>query len=109
MNKWPSKDQTAAALAGAIALGGLAAACNKSPASPSFTPPVAPSRPRLEIVGLGTPLHYPGDPPTYTVAPGETAQFRAIATLTNGTSRDVTSESLWVSTNYNYMSVIGPG
>jgi hypothetical protein len=73
------------------------AACDKD--SPSQTGPTSPSVvvSRIEIRG------------PQTLAPGETATFRALAFFANGTSRDVTSEASWRSTTSTVVRMEGPG
>ena len=61
------------------------------------------------ILGPGTATSYLGGSPAYVVAPGETAQFRAIAKFADGTTQDVTSEATWQTANDNFLSLSGPG
>src|SRR5262245_36763930 len=89
----------------ALVLAGLLVACDdKSPTAP--TPmPSPPPRPapsqvvlaRLEVSGPAT------------VAPGESVKFTATAFYSDGTSRDVSSESTWDANTSAVLSVTSEG
>ena len=84
----------------ALAIAATLAACNsKSPTSPtSPSNAAAPvSITRLELSG----------PDTASI--GQTVQFRAVAHYTDGTTRDVTGEASWFSSNANLLSLVAPG
>ena len=80
-------------------------ACTKPPNGPS---PGEARLAGLEITGPGTRRTYP-DGIAYSVSPGETAQFKATARFGDGSSRDVTSEATWESSNSNILAVTGAG
>ena len=61
--------------------------------------PTHPSTPRATAIRVEGPA---------SVAPGTTAQYRAIATFTNGSNEDVTSQAAWRSTNASVL-VVGAG
>ena len=61
--------------------------------------PTQPSTPRATAVRVEGPA---------SVAPGATAQFRAIATFNNGNTEDVTAQAGWRSTNTSVL-VVGAG
>lgn len=87
------------ALATLVALMALAT-CGGSPPQPS--PPSPPPPPRPAVNGLR--IEGPA-----SVAPGASASYRAVATFTDGTTGDVTSESIWTSTNSSVLAVQSPG
>ena len=94
-----------------LALGFVAYGCKSEPATaPTGGQSKAPPRlVNVDMVGPGTRNAYLGSAPTWVVAPGETAQFRAIANFDDGSRQDVTSEATWASSNYNYLSTAGSG
>lgn len=73
----------------------------KNPAAPSS--PSAPGGPNANGVAA-TSLNV-GPCPTTTMLPGTTAQLAAQATLADSTSKDVTTQSKWFSTNRNAATV----
>jgi hypothetical protein len=83
----------------ALAIAATLAACHRqtptSPETPSPSGPVTLSR--VEISGPGT------------VFLGQTAQFTAIAHQTDGTTRNVTTEAAWSSSNTSLLSLAAPG
>ena len=94
-----------------LALGCVAYGCKSEPATaPTSSQPKGPPQVvDIDIVGPGTPKQYPNSGPAYVVAPGETAQFRAIAKFDDGSSQDVTGDVTWRSSNYNFLSAAGSG
>ena len=94
-----------------LALGFVAYGCGSEPATaPTGAKPKGPPQiVDIDIVGPGTRKEYLNSAPTWVVAPGETAQFRAIANFDDGSRRDVTGEATWASSNYNYLSAAGSG
>lgn len=78
-----------------------------SPARPSPPPPppppVSPGGPTQP-----SPVSLRVDGPSQ-VAPGGRAQYTATATLPDGSSRDVTAEATWTTTNESVLSLTGPG
>lgn len=94
-----------------LALGFVAYGCGSEPATaPTTAKPKGPPRiVNVDMVGPGTRNAYLGSAPTWVVAPGETAQFRAFANFDDGSRRDVTSEATWASSNHNYLSAAGSG
>lgn len=86
-------------LCGGIAVAGGVAACNsdRTPASP-----LKPSAQPGQATGLT--IEGPG-----TVAPGQTAQFRAVARLAEGGTRDVTAEAVWFSSAGLVLSIANTG
>jgi hypothetical protein len=76
----------------AVALA-LMTACDRSPTHPGPGPSVS----RLEVTGPSA------------VPPGETAQFQATAHFPNGTSRNVTGEAAWHSSNVSVIALSSGG
>jgi hypothetical protein len=74
-----------------VVLMAICAACNKQPTptqpAPTPTPNGAPALARLEIAGPDT------------IAPGTRVNYKLTGFLTDGTSRDVTAEAEWRSSN----------
>jgi hypothetical protein len=84
----------------AIGLAVLLSACDKSPTRPApvpVPPPTGPATVRVEITG------------PESVAPGASAEFRAVAHAADGTSRDVSSQAVWHSSNASILSVSTEG
>ena len=79
----------------------LFAACDKNPTAP--TPPTGPTLPAgpptVRSIAIAGPE---------VVDLGATGQFRAMAQLTDGSSRDVTAEVNW-SSFYPMLEIVGPG
>lgn len=77
------------ALSIALAAAGFGPACNTSPTGPTMWPPPASrGEPVLRNVELMGPQ---------VVRPGESVQFSLLARMSDGSSRDVTSEARWSS------------
>ncbi len=83
---------------------GLLASCDKPPTAPGATgaqnpppPPPAETVTRIEMTGPDT------------IAPDQTVQLSAIATLSDGTTRTLTSEAFWGSSNLNVLSISAGG
>jgi hypothetical protein len=79
---------------------GMVAACDRSPTRPgAVVPPGSPSVAvvRVEIAG------------PESLAPGSAVQFRAVAHLADGTSREVTTEAGWHSSNAAVLGVSTDG
>lgn len=81
-------------MAGTAAAIAVAVACEKSPTRPGLS--VGNSIRQLEILGPST------------VAPGGTARFRAVA-LGDGSTRDVTSNAAWVSSDRRLVTIVAGG
>lgn len=81
----------------AICLAGWLAACDKTPTGPSGVDPTNRSVRSLEIVG------------PREVAPGATVRFGLTAHYSDGSSRDVSSESTWRSSNPDIVSISSGG
>jgi len=94
-----------------LAFGCVAYGCKSEPATaPTGGQSKGPPRiVNVDMVGPGTRNAYLGSAPAWVVAPGETAQFRAIANFDDGSHRDVTDEATWSSSNDNYLSATGSG
>lgn len=76
------------ALCGVVALISVCAGCDKSPTRPAPKPtPNGPVLARVEISGPDT------------IAPGATGKYTLTGFLSDGTTRDVTAEAVWRSTN----------
>jgi hypothetical protein len=89
-----------AGFATALAMAGLAAACDKgSPTAPSNPPPgpPAPTITRIEIAGPDT------------IPPAQTAQFTATAHQSDGSIRDITSQATWRSSRTAVLTVSASG
>ena len=82
---------------------GLAAmaACGDPPVGPSRTPPPPPPPPPNAVTSLRI------EGPT-TIPPEASAQFRLIATFSNGTTADVSAQANWTSDNTSVLS-FSPG
>jgi hypothetical protein len=91
------------ALTGLCVLGSVLSACGSQapPAAPSVAPAATTSS-KLALTSLRV------DGPA-TLPPGESAQYTATATYTDGSSRDVTGEVRWSSTNDAIVTVTGTG
>ena len=76
-----------------VALVWPVAGCGDSPAGPDGVPAIS----SLDITGPAT------------LAPGETRPFRAMARLSDGSTRDVTAETAWSSSAGSVVSVAGSG
>ena len=74
-------------------------ACNEPPA------PTAPTNATPTPKSTLTSVQVTGTPP----AAGQESQFHAIATYANGTTADVTAESLWQSEPFNWVSITPSG
>jgi len=85
-------------LAAAVAICGLSASCDD--AKPLADNPLAPSPPTFVTLELTGPT---------TLAPGESVAFTLMARVTNGKDTDVTSTSVWNSTNASVLTSVGPG
>ena len=88
----------------AVVLAWVLAACDKGPTGPSTplpppgSPPGAPGTlASIEITGPAT------------VAPQATGQFRAIARYSDSTTRDVTTEASWLSSDTSVLSISATG
>jgi hypothetical protein len=73
----------------------LAATCNRSSSPTTPTTPIT-VEPTLVSIRIS------GDP---SIPPGESRQFAAIAMLNNGTSRDVTKDAIWRTSNASVFTV----
>lgn len=82
---------------------GLAAvaACGDPPTGPSRTPPTPPPPPPNAVTNLR--IEGPA-----TIPPESSAQFRLVATFSNGTTADVESQATWTSDNTSVLS-FSPG
>ena len=90
----------------ALLIGGLAA-CGGGAAAP--TPQeAAPVLDRVEVTGPLAPERYL-EGAAYRLEPGETAQFKAVGWFHDGSSRDITSQATWESSDTNVLSVSGAG
>ena len=89
-----------------VVLGALPAACgdDKSPTRPTpsnpSVGPTAPGQPALTSLRVNGPSELP---------PGESAHYTAIASFADGSSRDVTGEAKWSTTNESVLAVTGQG
>ena len=87
----------------ALVLAWVLVACEGGPAGPSTPNPPPPGSPApvtlttFEITGPAT------------VAPDSTEQFRAMALYSDSTTRDVTSEASWLSTDASVLSISATG
>jgi Big-like domain-containing protein len=86
----------------ALSLTAVLSGCNKAPTTPTTTPPStapggAPTTMRVGVTG-----------PT-VLAAGETAQFAATAHFADGSTRNVTNESVWISANPPVVSISNTG
>jgi Carboxypeptidase regulatory-like domain/Bacterial Ig-like domain (group 2) len=88
-------------LATVLVSAGLFAACDndRGPTGPSSQPPSGSTATinRLEISGPGS------------VPPGESVQFRAMASMSDGSTRDVSQEVQWFSSSRTVLSVSSTG
>ena len=89
--------RTLAALIGVAVL----AACGDGPSAPSNPPPPPP--PPGNVV---TSVRIEGPA---AIAPESSAQFRLIATFTNGSTSDVAAQATWTSDNASVLSIASPG
>ena len=88
---------------GLAVVGALVASCDKAPTSPSVTPPSATSlgsRILVTRVDIGVPESVP---------PGQSAQFTAMASLSDGSTRNVTDEAVWMSGDPSVLSISKTG
>jgi hypothetical protein len=89
------------ALAILIALMALATCDDSFPPRPS--PPAPPSAPPQRTL-TGVKIEGPA-----SVAPGAAASYRFIASFSDGTTEDLTSQSKWGSSNASVLAIQGPG
>jgi hypothetical protein len=90
MTRWGIALGISFALGAAVLLSG----CDRSPVRPA---PAGPAIARLEVTG------------PESIAPGASAQYRAVAHASNGTSRDVSTEAVWHSSHAATLSVSAGG
>ena len=86
-----------------IAVVALLVACDRAPQSPS-PPPGPPPGPQVEPTVVSLSMEGP-----QVVPIGETVQYTLLARLSNGSSRDVTTEATWSALPATRVTVAGPG
>jgi hypothetical protein len=92
-----------AGLTTALLLACVLIACDRGPTRPSVLP-----RPPVSPPG-GVTLQNLGITGAATVPPGGTEQFKAIARYSDGTTRDVTNEASWQSSDVSVLSISPTG